>query len=203
MLKLTRRDVLCLTAGLCLATVGRVLWPVVWAPAPAAALDLAAVDTADRLWAAFADFLEREDEQLRVFAPEAGAQLAHYRGQTAFFGRFLVAGEGVVWHEDLRSLTAAERIERVCGQLERDSAGLGSDKAAALQADLRQVLAERAAALEVLRFSTPGYAQGLLGPGVAVSWGARWEAIGSRESLRGTVDDLYRRRASELLAQTQ
>jgi hypothetical protein len=197
---LSRKDVLLLAAGFGLAVATRAIWQTVCLPVPVWALDLAPVDANNRLWSAFTDFLGQEDEQLRVFAPQGGGKLAQYRGHADFFGRFLVAGEGVVRHDDLRNLTAPERIGRVTQLLERDYAGRNPEKTAALLTDLRQVLAERAAALELLRFSTPSYAQGLLDREVVVSWSVLWDGVGTRQRLKGTVDDLYRRRVTELLA---
>jgi len=199
----SRRDVLMLALGIVLALVGGSVWRAVGGAAVAHALDLADVRAEDRLWTAFKDFLKTEDERLRLLAPQGSRQLAHYQSHTHFCERFLVAGEGVVWHEERRTLTAAERIRRVIRELDRDYSGRQPEKAAALAADLRQVLAERAAALEVLRFSTPSYARDLLDPDIKVSWGVLWDSVGKRAYLQGTVDGLYRRRANELLAAVQ
>jgi hypothetical protein len=195
---MSKRDVLLLTAGVFLAVVGRGVWRWVCEPTPIHAIALDQVSAGDRLWVAFQDFLGREDEQLRVFPPPGGDQLTHYQGQTGFFERFLVAGQQVVRHEELRRLGAAERIERVLEAVERDYPGRQPEKAAALLADLRRVLTERAAALEVLRFSTPGYAQDLLDRDLRVRWSVVWDDVGRRQSLRGSIDDLYRRRVAAL-----
>jgi len=197
------RDLLMLVAGIMVALAGRTVWQRLCAATPTYALDLASVPSENRLWTAFQDFLKQEDQQLRVLPPPGGRKLALYQSQTHFFERFLVAGEGVRWQEERRLLTPAERIRRVIQTLERECATRQPDKGEALLADLRQVLAERAAALEVLRFSSPGYAKELVDPEIAVTWSVLWDPVGRRQYLQGSVEDLYRRRANELLAAAQ
>jgi hypothetical protein len=196
----TRRSGVLLAGGFALVFACGLAAGMFASPRLAQAIDFESLAKADQLWAVFKDFLKREDQQLREFTPQGGAKLAQYQKHRKEFRQFLGAGESVVDWETLDQMEEVEKIQRILQEIDQNWGRGNAEKSKAFLADLETVLVERAAALEVLRFSTPAYAKDLLDPDTQVQWLVIWNDLGTRRPLLGTIDKLYEKRVAELSA---
>ena len=167
-------------------------------PDAAGAIDLDGVPKKQQLWVVFQDFLEREDEELRVHPPKRDPSLSRFRTHRSEFRRFLTTGEGVVDWEKLEGLEQLEKVRRIVEELGWTCEGARGEKLDVLLADVQTALLERAAALEVLRFADPSYGRKIRDPEVALTLTVKIEKASGRQRVKGSLSQLFDARVAEL-----